>query len=193
MGGRGNCAELLSAAETTAREARWAPFLLPFTNPWYFRGPEDYEALLPRSCFRPLRAELVHKEMVHESRDELRAWLRTTWMPVLSRVPEALRRELADAIVDCYLAVRPPDARGRTHATMVPSLPVVPAGELTGGPVWERGLGTGDLEGAMRMAARTQGGGMAGVVDRDARDPRLGGATGGSRRRLRCGCRSRVE
>jgi trans-aconitate 2-methyltransferase len=119
MGGRGNCAELLSAAETTAREARWAPFLLPFTNPWYFRGPEDYEALLPRSCFRPLRAEIVHKEMVHESRDGLRAWLRTTWMPVLSRVPEALRSELVDAIVDRYLAVHPPDARRRTHAAMV--------------------------------------------------------------------------
>jgi trans-aconitate 2-methyltransferase len=119
MGGRGNCAELLRAAETTAREAGWSRYLEPFTVPWHFRGPEDYETLLPRFGFRPLRSELVAKTMVHDGPDGLRAWLRTTWMPVVSRVPEALQDELVDAIVARHLVARPPDAQGRTRAAMM--------------------------------------------------------------------------
>lgn len=119
MGGRGNCAGILAAAEAVAREPRWAGHLQPFSAPWHFQGAEEYRALLTACGFRPLRAELLERDMVHEHPDDLRAWLRTTWMPILARVPEPNRADLVDAIVAGYLARRPPDAGGRTHVDMV--------------------------------------------------------------------------
>ncbi len=119
LGGRGNCAGILAAAEAVAAEPRWAPHLLPFSTPWHFRGPEDYLDLLPRCGFRARRAELLPRDMAHDGPEGLRAWMRTTWMPVLARVPEPLRPELLEAIAGRYLAQRPPDARGRTHVDVV--------------------------------------------------------------------------
>ncbi len=119
MGGRGNCAGILAAAEEIALEPRWAPALQPFSCPWHFQGPEEYRALLPGCGFRPVRAELLPRDMVHDRPDALRAWIRTTWMPVLGRVPEERRAELVEAIAARYLARRPPDAQGRTHVDMV--------------------------------------------------------------------------
>ncbi len=119
MGGRGNCAGILAAAEAVAAEPRWAPHLQPFSTPWHFQGPEAYRVLLPRCGFHPVRAELLARDMVHEERGGLAAWMRTTWMPILARVPEGSRAELIDAVVERYLAGHPPDARGRTHVDMV--------------------------------------------------------------------------
>jgi trans-aconitate methyltransferase len=119
MGGRGNCAEIVAAARAVASEASWAPFLHPLSTPWHFLAPEDYRDLLPRCGFRLLRAELVEKDMIHDGPDALGAWMRTTWMPVLSRVPEFRRAELVDAVVARHLALRPLDAQGRTHTAMV--------------------------------------------------------------------------
>jgi trans-aconitate 2-methyltransferase len=119
MGGRGNCAGILAVAEEIASDPRWATFLQPFASPWQFQGPEEYRPLLPRCGFRPLRAELLARDMVHDHAEGLRAWMRTTWMPVLARVPERLRASLVEAIASRYLALRPPDADGRTHVDVV--------------------------------------------------------------------------
>ncbi len=119
MGGRGNCAAILAAAESVAAEPRWAPHLLPFSTPWHFQGPEAYLRLLAASGFRTVRAGLLARDMVHDGPGGLAAWMRTTWMPILARVPEELRGELIAAVVERYLAGRPPDAQGRTHVDMV--------------------------------------------------------------------------
>jgi hypothetical protein len=119
MGGRGNCREILEAAAEVAARRRWERWLFPFTHPWRFLGPEEYLEWLPRCGFRPERVALVPKDMVHSGRSELTAWLRTTWMPVLARVPEPLRCELAQEIVSVHLRARAPDADGATHLAMV--------------------------------------------------------------------------
>ncbi len=119
MGGRGNCAEVLAAAEEVARRSPWAAHLQPFSSPWHFQAPEEYRALLPGCGFRAVRAELLPRDMAHDSPEGLRAWMRTTWMPVLARVPEPLRADLVEAITAAYLARRPPDVQGRTHVDMV--------------------------------------------------------------------------
>jgi len=119
MGGRGNCEELIAAARLVACEPRWSRWLQPFTHPWRFHGPEEYLRWLPRTGFAPERVQLVEKDMVHDGPAALAGWLRTTWMPVLHRVPEALRPALAEAIVEQHLVLRPRDPAGRTHATMV--------------------------------------------------------------------------
>jgi trans-aconitate methyltransferase len=119
LGGRGNCAEIFQAAEAVAAHPRWARWLSPLPMPWHFRGPEEWLPWLEQTGFRPGRVELVPKDMVHGSRAELGFWLRTTWMPVLERVPAPLRPDLVDAIVARHVAVHPLDAEGRTHTGMV--------------------------------------------------------------------------
>ncbi|HET6437447.1 MAG TPA: methyltransferase domain-containing protein [Anaeromyxobacter sp.] len=119
LGGRGNCREIILAAAAVARRPPFSRHLSPFSHPWHFLGPEDYQALLPGHGFRPVRTELIEKDMVHDGKEAMLAWLTTTWMPVLGRVPEALRAGLGEAIVAEHLARRPPDRDGRTHAAMV--------------------------------------------------------------------------
>jgi trans-aconitate methyltransferase len=118
MGGRGSCAELADAVLAAAADPRLAAFLKGFTLPWNFLGPEDYLTLLPRCRFRPRRVELLEKDMVHDGPQELRSWMRTTWMPVLARLPDPLRPALLDAVIGHHLTRRPPDAAGRTHVAM---------------------------------------------------------------------------
>jgi trans-aconitate 2-methyltransferase len=119
MGGRGNCAELLVAFAAVAREPSWNGFLADYTIPWLFAGPEEYQAFLLPNGFRPIRTELLAKEMTHGSPAELGAWLRTSWMPLLERVPKERRAALTEAVVARHLQARPCDELGRTHVNMV--------------------------------------------------------------------------
>jgi len=119
MGGVGNCASVLKVAAGVARESPWSSYLQPFTTPWSFYGPEAYRAWLPQAGLRQLRAELTPKDMVHDGPDGLAGWMRTTWMPVLQRLPDALRPAFIAAVVERYLRAHPPDAQGRTHVAMV--------------------------------------------------------------------------
>jgi trans-aconitate 2-methyltransferase len=119
MGGRGNCAGILAAARAVAAEPAWSPCLEPFTTPWSFYGPEDYQAWLARSGFRPVRAELRPKDMMHEGPEAVVGWIRTTWMPVLDRLPEARRTDFIAAVVARYQRDHPADARGRTRVAAV--------------------------------------------------------------------------
>jgi trans-aconitate methyltransferase len=119
MGGHGNCAELLVAFAAAAASPRWAPYLTPVPNPWSFYGPDAYWAWLPRCGFEPVRTALVPKDLVHDGPAALAAYLRTTFMPVLDRVPEADREALLAEVVAQHVARRPLDPQGRTHAGMV--------------------------------------------------------------------------
>jgi trans-aconitate methyltransferase len=56
--------------------------------------------------------------MSHASAEGMAGWMRSTWMPVLARVPEDRREELVATLVGRYLARRPVDAEGRTHVPM---------------------------------------------------------------------------
>jgi len=57
--------------------------------------------------------------MIHEGPEALGAWIRTTWMPILGRLPEACRADFIAAVVARYLRTNPPDAQGRTHVAMM--------------------------------------------------------------------------
>jgi trans-aconitate 2-methyltransferase len=119
MGGRGNCAEILTAVAAIATEPAWQSFLSGYSTPWRFAGPEEYRVWLPRNGFRTLRADLVPKEMVHAGPEGLGAWIRTTWMPVLARISEERRPAFIEAVVARHLQARPCDAQGCTHVDMV--------------------------------------------------------------------------
>ncbi|MDF1534057.1 MAG: hypothetical protein P1P69_06095 [Methanosarcinaceae archaeon] len=53
--------------------------------------------------------------MTHEGKEELSAWVRTTWLPYTQRIPDGIREEFISELVDRYLESHPVDNDGFTH------------------------------------------------------------------------------
>jgi len=119
MGGKGNAATVLEAIDCVLKTSRWAKHFDGFVFPYAFHGPDDYRPWLGALGFSISSIELLTKDMVHGGSDGFAAWLRTTWLPYTERVPESLREEFLYEIVAAHARIRPPDADGRIHLTMV--------------------------------------------------------------------------
>ncbi|HXZ83806.1 MAG TPA: methyltransferase domain-containing protein [Acidimicrobiales bacterium] len=119
MGGRGNAAEVVSVIDEVITQPEWSGYFVDFGLPYGFHSPAEYEVWLREASLKPIRVELLPKDMLHEGREGLAGWLRTTWLPYLQRVPEDRRHELLEAILDSYLARHPVDEAGNSHVRMV--------------------------------------------------------------------------
>ena len=119
MGGKGNAVTVLKAIDAVLKMPRWAGYFEGFTFPYAFYGPGDYRPWLAALGFQADRVELLPKDMVHEGESSFAAWLRTTWLPYTQRVPESLREEFIREIVAAHARIRPSDADGSIHFTMV--------------------------------------------------------------------------
>jgi trans-aconitate 2-methyltransferase len=118
-GGKGNAADILQVfSEITANEP-WNQYFDNFYNPYFFYGDQDYATWLKETGFKIERLELVPKDMTHRGKEGLAAWIRTTWMPFTSRVPENERDIFITHFVDRYLAQTPLDQNGSAHVRMV--------------------------------------------------------------------------
>lgn len=120
MGGRGNVAGLLSVVNEIIASPEWQGYFEGFRSPpWFFYGPEEYEAWLWEAGFEPIRVELLYRDMQHPGPVGFKGWLRTIWFPYTGRLPEALREPFLDTIVGSYIARYPLDQAGMTHVDMV--------------------------------------------------------------------------
>lgn len=118
-GGQGNAAEILQVFAALIVEEPWSQYFSTFANPYFFDGIEDCEQWLRATGFQVERLALVPKDMTHAGRAGLAAWIRTTWMPFISRVPAPQQSQFIEDFLDRYLALRPVDAEGLTHVGMV--------------------------------------------------------------------------
>ena len=57
--------------------------------------------------------------MIHQSKEGLAGWIRTTWLPYTSRLPESLRDDFIAQLVGQYLSTHPLDSSGLAHVSMV--------------------------------------------------------------------------
>jgi trans-aconitate methyltransferase len=57
--------------------------------------------------------------MTYSSREDFAAWIRTTWLPWMARLPESQRSGFIEAVMDEYLSRYPADADGTIHISMV--------------------------------------------------------------------------
>jgi trans-aconitate 2-methyltransferase len=119
MGGRGNAAEVLDVLDEMLGSEGWRDYFAGFVFPYGFYGPEEYEEWLREAGLRPLRVELVPKDMKHDGGAGLAGWIGSTWLPYVGRVPEAKRGDFVEDFVGRYLGRHPPDGRGRAHVKMV--------------------------------------------------------------------------
>jgi trans-aconitate 2-methyltransferase len=118
-GGRGNAGNFATVVRVTADQTRWRRYFRNFGFPYFFCGPDEYTQWLSDAGLRPLRIELIPKDMVHKGKDELAGWVRTTWMPYTQRIPKEGREEFIREVVEAYILANPPDETGSTHVGMV--------------------------------------------------------------------------
>lgn len=118
MGGKGNAALILSLANHKCGNGKWSVYFKDFKIPYGFYGPEEYAGWLQQAGLTANRVELIPKDMVHRSKDDLAAWVRTTWLPYTQRIPAAMQDNYIEEIVDEYLGICPPDQNGCTHVQM---------------------------------------------------------------------------
>ncbi len=106
-GGRGNAGELMALTKELIRESRWTRYFQGFIFPYYFYGTEGYHSWLEQAGLEEIRVELIPKEMVQQGATGLEGWIRTTWHPVLERVPEDLRQQFVSEMAEGYLERHP--------------------------------------------------------------------------------------
>jgi trans-aconitate methyltransferase len=118
MGGRGNAADVITAAEHLRISNAWREYFSNFTSPYGFYGPEEYREWLKDAGLNAARVELLPKDMVYERREDFEAWIRTTWLPYIERVPDEERESFISALAASYLDNVPPGTDGRIHVRM---------------------------------------------------------------------------
>ncbi len=61
----------------------------------------------------------MYKDMVHQGRDGIAAWIRTTWLPFTQKIPDDLREAFIYEIVDTYMESHPIDDEGFVHVEAI--------------------------------------------------------------------------
>jgi trans-aconitate 2-methyltransferase len=118
-GGKGNAHDMFLALRPEMRLQRWREFFRKMPAPYFFYSPGNYEKWLPKFGFRINTLKLVPKIAAYPGAEGIATWLRTTWIPYVQRVPEAMREEFIAAVTRRYLASHPPDAGARVQVGMV--------------------------------------------------------------------------
>lgn len=118
-GGKGNAQDVFLALRPEMRLRRWSGFFRKMPAPYFFYSPADYERWLPKSGFKINVLKLSPKDASYAGADGFAAWVRTTWLPYVQRVPEPVREEFIAAVTRRYVAKHPPDAEGCVHVRMV--------------------------------------------------------------------------
>jgi len=118
-GGKGNAHDVFIVLRAVIRLKRWREFFRKLERPYFFHSPEEYEKWLPHFGFKSCRVKLAPKNATYDGRDGFAAWLRTTWLPYVQRVPEKQREEFITVVTERYISKHPLDADGKVHVNMV--------------------------------------------------------------------------
>ena len=119
MGGKGNADQVSGVLEVLLRNPRWSQYLSGFSFAYGFFDTPEYRQWLTEAGFESVRVDLTPKDMTYSSREDFAAWLRTTWLPWMARLPEGERSGFVRAIIDEYLVRYPVGADGLIHIRMV--------------------------------------------------------------------------
>ena len=75
---------------------------------FHFFTPEIYAGFVAEAGIAARRIELVQKEIVYETRQELKAMIKSVLLAATAKLPPETRQVLVDDMVDGYLLERPP-------------------------------------------------------------------------------------
>ncbi len=118
-GGRGNAARLLDLTGELIKSSPWKEYFSGFSFPYHFYGPQEYRVWLAQAGLRPMRVELIAKEMIHQGQAGLEGIIRNTWLPYTQRLPAHRRDDFVKEIARRYLERYPLDGKGQAHVPMM--------------------------------------------------------------------------
>ncbi|HUT37673.1 MAG TPA: methyltransferase domain-containing protein [Methanoregula sp.] len=119
MGGKGNADQVFSVLKVLLGNRRWKRYFDGFSFVYGFFGTAEYRQWLADVGLEPIRVELIPKDMVYSDREDFAGWIRTTWLPWMTRLPEGEKLVFIEAFIDEYLAMYPADAEGAIHIGMM--------------------------------------------------------------------------
>ncbi|MGD0232458.1 MAG: methyltransferase domain-containing protein [Syntrophorhabdales bacterium] len=119
MAGEGNAAVMMDLVNKMMQRVPWRSFFHDFSFPYAFYGAEEYRRLVKTAGLVPKRIDLIPKTMLHEGKEGLAAWIRTTWLPYTQRVPEDMREGFIEEIISAYETEHGIDAKGFFAVGMV--------------------------------------------------------------------------
>jgi trans-aconitate 2-methyltransferase len=119
MGGKGDAQEIIAVMNSVSQSDKWAQYFTDFTFPFTFLGIDDYHTLLNGAGFSIIRVELIPKDMVHDGKAGLKGWIRTTWLPYTTRIPQSQQDKFIEEVVNNYLTKVPLDTENKCHVAMV--------------------------------------------------------------------------
>ena len=119
FGGKGTLDAFQPMINNMLSNSKWETYFKTFEPTWGFFDDQTYTQWLKDKGLTPISVRLVPSDMVHENRHGLEGWVRTTWHPYLTFIPENLKNTFVTELVDRYLEQNPVDSDGRTHVDMV--------------------------------------------------------------------------
>lgn len=117
MGGYGNAKDVFSALDKLMQN--YTTYFEGFESPYTFCSDSQYDCMLSQAGFSRYRAELIPKDMIHDSIDAFRGWLETTWFPYIRCIPESEQSAFVEEWMKTYLEMFPSDEQGRVHVSMM--------------------------------------------------------------------------
>ena len=119
MGGKGNAQHIIETIKSGYCHQCWGKYFEDMEFPYGWYATEDYEPWLIQTGMKPIRVQLLHRDMTQQGAVGLASWIRTTWLPYTQRLPEEQRDEFVNAVVETYLRSYPLDEQGTAHVAMV--------------------------------------------------------------------------
>ncbi len=119
MGGRGNAATVIALLDQMIASDPWKSYFDDFLFPYTFPGPTEYKNWLLMAGLKPVRTELIPKQMRHLGESGLAGWIRTTWLPYLERLTIRRQESFVDEFVQRYVKLYPANKAGSIGVEMI--------------------------------------------------------------------------
>lgn len=119
MGGEGNASTILGILDTVIYSNEYNKYFQDFEFPYRFLAIQEYKQMLNDNGFNIKRVQLILKDMVHENIEAFQGWIRSTWLPYTSKLPEEKKEEFIQTITDKYIQKVPLDDNAQIHVDMV--------------------------------------------------------------------------
>lgn len=98
---------------------RWKTYLENLTMSFGFYKADEYKDLLEWAGLKAKRVESIATKMMFDSKEELKAFIRSSWLHFTSKVPDNLLPEFVEDLANLYLEIYPPDGNGNVYLQMM--------------------------------------------------------------------------
>ncbi len=118
MGGQGAAEELIKVLDDVKSRPKFKEHFTSFEFPYGFYGISEYKQILQSNNLTQANLLMHSKIMLHNGKDGLKSWLRTTWLPYTSLIPKYKRENFIETVADEYLNKKPLNNDGFVEVQM---------------------------------------------------------------------------